>query len=144
MKGAAALILVLLLSGCACDRAARKYDKARRLCPEQFALQTVTDTVTIEVHDTVWGVAAADTVVLHERDTVRIDEGALHVQVIRAGGDTVYVEGKCDTVYVDRVIAQEVTVDCPPPVPCKTPFPWIPWLLVACLVLVIILLIRRR
>lgn len=130
-----ALAALLLLA--ACNPEKRLHRKAERRIAQAIALDPrvllgsqFTDTVL--VHDTlvVPGYWVADTLVLTAYDTVYMDTGRLHVEVVRVPGERVFVRGACapDTVY--KAVPVEVKGECPPQVelvqgePCDDGLPW--------------------
>jgi hypothetical protein len=99
------LLIALLIASCS--------PKARftRLIEKHPYLLTV-DSVTI--HDTVRVVVPevkVDTVVKVNDllDTVFIEKDQLKVKVWMKG-DQVFIEGKCDTVYVDKIIERKIPI----------------------------------
>jgi len=99
------LLIALLIVSCS--------PKARftRLIEKHPYLLTV-DSVTI--HDTVRVVVPevkVDTFVKVEAllDTVYLEKEQLKVKVWMKG-DNVYIEGKCDTVYVDKIIERKIPI----------------------------------
>ena len=97
---------------------------------------------TIYVHDTLTTelVRADTTFVSVPGDTVRVDNGKLHIKYVRLPGDTVWLEGQCDpdtgitTTIVER-IGPTKTVN-------KIPF-WI-WLLVGVMGMTSLILAFRK
>jgi hypothetical protein len=99
------LLIILLLASCS--------PKARftRLIEKHPELIT-TDSITI--HDTVRVVVPevkVDTVVKVNDllDTIYIEKEQLKVKVWMKGDD-VFIEGKCDTVYIDKIIERRIPV----------------------------------
>ena len=104
MKTAIIILSILLIS---CN----PKDRFTRLITKHPELLTV-DSVTI--HDTVRVVVPevkVDTVVKVNDllDTIYIEKEQLKVKVWMKGDD-VFIEGKCDTVYIDKIIERRIPV----------------------------------
>ena len=99
------LLIALLIASCS------PKDRFTRLIEKHPELLTV-DSVTI--HDTVRVVVPevkVDTFVKVEAllDTVYLEKEQLKVKVWMKG-DQVFIEGKCDTVYIDKIIERKIPV----------------------------------
>jgi hypothetical protein len=99
------LLIALLIASCS------PKDRFTRLIEKHPELLTV-DSVTI--HDTVRVVVPevkVDTVVKVNDllDTIFLEKEQLKVKVWMKG-DNVYIEGKCDTVYVDKIIERKIPI----------------------------------
>jgi hypothetical protein len=99
------ILIALLIASCS------PKDRFTRLIEKHPELLTV-DSVTI--HDTVRVVVPevkVDTVVKVNDllDTVYLEKDQLKVKVWMKG-DQVFIEGKCDTVYVDKIIERKVPI----------------------------------
>ena len=99
------LLIILLLASCS------PKDRFTRLITKHPELIT-TDSVTI--HDTVRVVVPevkVDTVVKVNDllDTIFLEKEQLKVKVWMKG-DQVFIEGKCDTVYVEQIIERRIPV----------------------------------
>lgn len=97
------LILFLgLCSSCSCNYHLRK---AQAKC----GAEQLNDTLV--VHDTILvDKVTTDTIFRSElADTVYINKDRLHIKYVRLSGDSVYIQGKCDTVFVARIIKKPYT-----------------------------------
>jgi hypothetical protein len=104
MKAITIILLMLLISCSPKDRFTRLIEKHPELI--------TTDSITI--HDTVRVVVPevkVDTVVKVNDllDTIYIEKEQLKVKVWMKGDD-VFIEGKCDTVYIDKIIERRIPV----------------------------------
>jgi len=104
MKAITIILLMLLISCSPKDRFTRLIEKH----PELLTVDSVT------IHDTIRVVVPevkVDTVVKVNDllDTVFIEKEQLKVKVWMKG-DQVFIEGKCDTVYVDKIIERKIPV----------------------------------
>lgn len=124
-------ILILLLCSCSAEK---KLNKLIAKHPELRDTIYVHDTLTTEL------IRADTTFVSVPGDTVRVDNGKLHIKYVRLPGDTVWLEGQCDpdtvitTTIVER-IGPTKTVN-------KIPF-WI-WLLVGVMGMTSLILAFRK
>jgi hypothetical protein len=93
---------------------------------------------TVYVHDTlVTKEVQKDTLFVSvPGDTVKVDEGKMHIRYVRLPGDTVWLEGQCDP---DTVI-NTITVERIAPTMTKSVVPW--WVWVVIMVLAVVLLIQ--
>jgi hypothetical protein len=99
------ILIALLIASCS------PKDRFTRLIEKHPELLTV-DSITI--HDTVRVVVPevkVDTVVKVNDllDTIYIEKEQLKVKVWMKGDD-VFIEGKCDTVYIDKIIERRIPV----------------------------------
>ncbi len=99
------LLIALLIASCS------PKDRFTRLIEKHPELLTV-DSVTI--HDTIRVVVPevkVDTVVKVNDllDTIFLEKEQLKVKVWMKG-DQVFIEGKCDTVYIDKIIERKIPV----------------------------------
>lgn len=122
-------ILAILVCLCSCN----SEKKLQRLLANHPELRD-----TIYIHDTLTTelVRADTTFVSVPGDTVRLDNGKLHIKYVRLPGDTVYIEGQCDP---DTVI-NTITVERIAPTMTKSVVPW--WVWVVIMVLAVVLLIQ--
>jgi hypothetical protein len=97
---------------------------------------------TIYVHDTLTTelVRADTTFVSVPGDTVRLDNGKLHIKYVRIPGDTVYLEGQCDPDTVIKV----TTVERIAPTITKSIVPWWVWLVISMLVVALLIQTLKR
>jgi hypothetical protein len=82
------------------------------------------DTVWQEIHDTIPEIQVKEVHHLLPGDTVTVEKERLKVKVIRLPGDSVVIEGKCDTVVVERKVPVTITKE----IKAKGGIPW--WWLV--------------
>jgi hypothetical protein len=107
------IIILLLFSSCAQSRLNRLLDRHPEL--RQTEKITIRDTILVEVP----GVSAdTSTNVITLRDTVEVKKGNLSVKVWTVPSvdgnplhDTVYIEGKCDTIYLEVPYETEIEVE---------------------------------
>lgn len=128
-----AVLFTLLLFGCSpVKRHARLVEKF----PFVHTVDSVTliDTFTLIVPET-----RVDTVVKLEtlRDTVTIQKDRLKVKLFTIH-DSIYIEGHCDTVTVEKVIERKIPVKYYE----KNGFPWAWLLTIAGIILLTIIIIR--
>jgi hypothetical protein len=100
-------ILALFLTITSCSPV-KRYNRLIRLHPELITTDTVTlvDTFRVVIPE-----VKVDTVVSVESllDTVYLEQERLKVKVWMKG-DQVFIQGKCDTVYVNKIIERKVPV----------------------------------
>ena len=100
-------ILALFLTITSCSPV-KRYNRLIKLHPELITSDTVTlvDTFRVIVPE-----VKVDTVVSVESllDTVYLEQERLKVKVWMKG-DQVFIQGKCDTVYVNKIIERKVPV----------------------------------
>lgn len=93
----ALIVAVVFLCSCSCDW---YLTKAKEKCGSAVISQTVTVHDTIKVKE-----SKVDTIFKQGRDTVIIREGRLTMKYFYNDHDsTVFLDGKCDTVFVIREI----------------------------------------
>jgi hypothetical protein len=102
-----ALIISTLLILCSCTPQ-RRFERLITRHPELLTTQyiVVRDTIRITVPE-----VHVDTIVDKQTlvDTIYLEKEQLKVKVWMKG-DKVYIQGKCDTVYIDKVITTKVPV----------------------------------
>jgi hypothetical protein len=104
------ILLVFLFTGCASNKANRKLKRANRLIAEAVALgaEVTHDTVYKEIAvfipqvrtDTIFKSSVGDTVVIQKE--------RLKIKYVRLRGDSVFIEGKCDSLT--RIVEVPITV----------------------------------
>ena len=109
-----ALSIIVILSSCSiqkeqrkCNRAANLVEKAVDLCPEIAQTDTIRDTVSTYIPE-----VKIDTVLL-KSDTIILNKDHWRVKIIHVG-DSIYVTGGTDSIYVE--IPVEVPCDTIQPV----------------------------
>lgn len=137
---AIAFIIALLAELFTSCSAEKRLNKLLALHPELHDTIIVRDTVrlvTVGVqHDTTFLPVPAD--------TVRIDEGRMHVRYVKLAGDTVWLQGKCDPDTVTKFIEHTVDRIGPTRTITKDKVPW--WVYVLCggLLLITVLTLTRK
>jgi hypothetical protein len=105
MKFIFSILLFFTITSCS---PVKRFNRLIKLHPELITSDTVTlvDTIRVIVPE-----VKVDTVVSVQSllDTVYLEQEQLKVKVWMKG-DRVFIQGKCDTVYVDRVIERKVPV----------------------------------
>lgn len=139
MKG---LIIFTLLILCSCT-AQRRFERLIARHPELLTTQyiVVRDTIRITVPE-----VHVDTVVDRQTlvDTIYLQKEQLKVKVWMKG-EKVYIQGKCDTVFINKVITQKIPVK----IYEKTPV-WkkivnfiVMWILIVVILYILYRLIRK-
>ena len=105
------LILAILLSGCASNKANRKLKRANRLIAEAVALgaEVRPDTVYKEIPVFIPQVRVDSIFVSEVGDTVVIQKERLQITYVRLPGDSVFIEGKCDSLTLIKEVPVTVT-----------------------------------
>lgn len=126
-------ILAILVCLCSCN----SEKKLQRLLANHPELRD-----TIYIHDTLTTelVRADTTFVSVPGDTVRLDNGKLHIKYVRLPGDTVYLEGQCDPDTVIKV----TTVERIAPTITKSIVPWWVWLVISLLAVSLLIQTLKR
>ena len=105
MKFIFSILLLFTILSCS---PVKRFNRLIERHPELITSDTVTlvDTIRVVIPE-----VKVDTVVSVKSllDTVYLEQEQLKVKVWMKG-DRVYIQGKCDTVYVDRVIERKVPV----------------------------------
>jgi hypothetical protein len=104
------LIILLLFTGCASNKANRKLKRANRLIAEAVALgaEVHPDTVYKEIPVFIPQVRTDSIFVTEVGDTVYIEKDRLKIKFIDLPGDSVFIEGKCDSLT--KIVEVPVTV----------------------------------
>jgi hypothetical protein len=102
------VIFIILLSLFSCSPQAR----LTRLLTRHPELTTIDSVI---VHDTIRVIVPevrVDTIVTLEQlyDTVYLEQEQLKVKVWMDKYHKVYIQGKCDTVYIDKVVTRKVPI----------------------------------
>ena len=124
-------ILILLLCSCSAEK---KLNKLIAKHPELRDTIYVHDTLTTEL------IRADTTFVSVPGDTVRVDNGKLHIKYVKLPGDTVYLEGQCDPDTVIKI----TTVERIAPTVTKSVVPWWVWLVISLLAVVLLIQTLKR
>lgn len=124
----AAILLVLSVVVLASCNDARKLQRILGRHPEWRDTVLVYDTVEAIVeyvrHDTLF--------VSVPGDTVRVDDGRLHIRYVRLPGDTVYLRGECDPDTAKKIVPTITQQINPTQDVTKEVIPW--WVIAALLV----------
>lgn len=124
---------VLILASCA---PIKRHARLVKKYPFVHTVDSVTivDTFTVIVPET-----KVDTVVKLEtlRDTVTITKDRLKVKLFTVH-DSVYIEGSCDTVTVEKIVERKIPVKYYE----KNSFPWAWLLTIAGIILLIVILLK--
>jgi hypothetical protein len=101
-------IFILLIFFCSCS-AQRRFERLIKNHPELLTTDSVT------VHDTIRVIVPevkVDTVVDIQKllDTVYLQQDQLKVKVWMDRYNKVYIQGQCDTVYIDKVITRKIPI----------------------------------
>lgn len=99
------LVLILLIS-CTPQR---RLERLLRKHPELTSIDSIT------IHDTIRVIVPEvhlDTVVTLQQlyDTVYLEQEQLKVKVWMDRYNKVYIQGKCDTVYIDKIVTRKIPI----------------------------------
>jgi hypothetical protein len=110
MRTLSCILLVLFFTGCASNKANRKLKRANRLIAqaEQLGVKAKPDTVYKEIPVFIPQVSTDSIFVTTEGDTVYIENDRLKIKFIDLPGDSVFIEGKCDSLT--KIVEVPVTV----------------------------------
>lgn len=105
------ILIVLLLAGCASNKANRKLKRAEKLTQQAIELgaKVTPDTVYKKVPVFINSVRVDSIFVTKAGDTVRIEIDRLKIKFIDLPGDSVFIEGKCDSLTVIKEVPILVT-----------------------------------
>ena len=100
------LLLITLIISCTPQR---RLERLLRKHPELTSIDSIT------IHDTIRVIVPevrVDTIVTLEQllDTVYLEQEQLKVKVWMDKYHKVYIQGKCDTVYIDKVVTRKVPI----------------------------------
>ncbi len=128
MNNFALAVLIILLSGCAAGKAARKLKRAERLIAKAEEAGAQWHTQTIYVQDTVFitETRVDSLIVSKPGDTVTITKDRLKLKYVRLAGDTVFIDAEC---AADTII-KKVPVTVVKTIKAKGGIKWW-WILVA-------------
>lgn len=138
-----AIASAIMVSLSSCDpmrRAIRKHDRLIERFPTLHKREFVTlrDTLRITIpeikHDTV----------VHEKtlfDTVVIEKDRLKVKVYQIH-DSIYIEGKCDSIYVEKIVEKKVPVIYYPEK--SNEWNWLWWILIGLFILGVLYIVLNR
>ena len=105
------ILLLLLFTGCASNKANRKLKRAEKLTEQAIALGAVItpDTLYKEIPVFIPQVRTDTIFVTTEGDTVYIQKERLRIKFVDLPGDSVFIEGKCDSLTVIKEVPITVT-----------------------------------
>lgn len=100
------LIVLILLASCAPQK---RFNRLVTKYPHLLTTDTVTITDTIRVYVPE---VSIDTIIEEHQlfDTVYLEKEQLKVKVWMTKDRKVYIQGKCDTVYIDKIITRKIPV----------------------------------
>jgi hypothetical protein len=110
MRTLSCILLVLFFTGCASNKANRKLKRAERLTQQAIALGAVitADTVYKEIPVFIPQVRVDSIFVSEVGDTVVIQKERLQIRYVKLPGDSIYIEGKCDSLT--KIVEVPITV----------------------------------
>lgn len=100
------LVLITLIISCTPQR---RLERLLRKHPELTSVDSIT------IHDTIRVIVPEvhlDTVVTLQQlyDTVYLEQEQLKVKVWMDRYNKVYIQGKCDTVYIDKIVTRKIPI----------------------------------
>ena len=136
MKTIYAIAIITFLSSCSCNYHLKR---AAKKCGKTSIVDTliVRDTLTIPSVqlDTVFTPTVGDTVYL--------TKDRLSIKYVQLAGNKVFIEGKCDTVKIDRLIKVPCTTTVLNPIQWYQR-EWVLWLLIAVILALLIRIVLSR
>ena len=103
------LLLVVILTSCS---PVARFTRLVKKHPYLIQKDTVTKVDTIRINvplETVDSVFQLDTFLIELHDTITVTKDRLKVEIFRVK-DSIIVNGKCDTVYIDKIIERKIPV----------------------------------
>jgi len=100
------VFLLIVLSSCASNKANRKLKRANRLIAqaEQLGAKVTSDTIFKTIPVFIESVKYDSIFTSRQGDTVYLEKERLKIKYVRLPGDSVYIEGKCDSVTVIKEV----------------------------------------
>lgn len=100
------LLLITLIISCTPQR---RLERLLRKHPELTSIDSIT------IHDTIRVIVPEvhlDTIVTLQQlyDTVYLEQEQLKVKVWMDRYNKVYIQGKCDTVYIDKIVTRKIPI----------------------------------
>jgi hypothetical protein len=94
------VFLLIVLSSCASNKANRKLKRANRLIgeAEQLGVKWKSDTIFKTIPVFIESVKYDSIFTSRQGDTVYLEKERLKIKYVRLPGDSVYIEGKCDSL----------------------------------------------
>jgi len=105
------LFILLILCSCASNKANRKLKRAERLTNEAIALgaEVSPDTVYKEIPVFIPQVRVDSIFTSRVGDTVYLEKDRLKIKYLKLPGDSVFIEGKCDSLTIIKEVPISVT-----------------------------------
>ena len=105
------LFILLILCSCASNKANRKLKRAERLTNEAIALgaEVRPDTVFKEIPIFIPQVRVDSIFTSRVGDTVYLEKDRLKIKYLKLPGDSVFIEGKCDSLTIIKEVPISVT-----------------------------------
>ena len=105
------VFLLIVLSSCASNKANRKLKRANRLIgeAEQLGVKWKSDTIFKTIPVFIESVKYDSIFTSRQGDTVYLEKERLKIKYVRLPGDSVYIEGKCDSVTVIKEVPISLT-----------------------------------
>lgn len=105
------ILLVIFFTGCASNKANRKLKRAERLTQQAIELgaKVTPDTVYKKIPVFINSVRVDSIFVTQAGDTVRLEIDRLKIKFVDLPGDSVFIEGKCDSLTVIKEVPIMVT-----------------------------------
>jgi hypothetical protein len=94
------VFLLIVLSSCASNKANRKLKRANRLIgeAEQLGVKWKSDTIFKTIPVFIESVKYDSIFTSRQGDTIFIEKERMKIKYVRLPGDSVYIEGKCDSL----------------------------------------------
>jgi uncharacterized protein YpmS len=85
----------------------RRHDRIVRKYPfvHEIKVDTIRDTIRVNVPE-----IHLDTILDFRTDTITLEKERLKVKIIRLPGDSIFVSGKCDSIFVEKILEREIPV----------------------------------
>lgn len=121
------LFILLILCSCASNKANRKLKRAERLTNEAIALgaEVSPDTVYKEIPVFIPQVRVDSIFTSRVGDTVYLEKERLKIKYVRLPGDSVFIEGKCDSLTVIKEVPITVTKEITTGITLLTVVQWV-------------------
>lgn len=105
------LFILIILCSCASNKANRKLKRAERLTNEAIALgaEVRPDTVFKEIPIFIPQVRVDSIFTSRVGDTVYLEKDRLKIKYLKLPGDSVFIEGKCDSLTIIKEVPISVT-----------------------------------
>ena len=133
------ILIIVLFGSTSCDPIKRHQRLVERF-PYVHTQDTVIliDTMTVLIpkieHDTIFNLNELHDTVYIEKDRLKIKMFTIH--------DSIYVEGECDSIYVEKIIERKVPIIHYESKPSW--WSWLKWILIATFILSVLYLVFNR